>query len=650
MELVKLLLIRLKIILQYRALVLVTLLHLIISIVYVSNYVPLEKIKSENYIKEVSLSDDLYTYKTKDAIIYSKAKYQLGSYISYSGNCLDNEQRNFVDFEYSNYLISSGIKCSLYEPKIKVYNKSSFYIKAKNKVRNTILKNDTMNYKRAIVFGDKSQIESKEIFYNLHLSHILALSGMHITLVMLLMRFVFLKLISIKEYVDIGVVIAISMYCILIDYSYSVVRSFLLYYLIIFFNHFGIKLSKVTIFCLVLNLVLMYNRHAIFSFSFIYSFLCYLIILLAVESKYSFIKICFVIVLFTIPITINLSNQINILGLVISPIVTMLFELLYFPYLLLTTIFTVPDLFTKYFVAILEALYTNKLTFIIKDINILYVIAYYILVLYVIINKKRIKIIGILVCVCIMFLPIVFKKPYIRLTFFDVGQGDAMLIELDNGLTILIDGGGNILDAEKSDEIAKYIIVPYLKENGISSIDYIIASHGDVDHMGSFMYLINNYEYKNIYINCNEEDEIEKVLHAKKLTSLTLKSTNYEINFSCNVSSDENESSIVTYAKFFDTTFLSMGDMGYENEERYAIPADIFKISHHGSKTSTSTNVVEKVSPKYAIISVGKNNYGHPSKEVLQNLSGSEVYRTDMVGAIRITITDEVKIDTKLGR
>lgn len=649
MELAKLLLIRLKIVLRYRLLLVVTIIHLLGCIIYVQNFQSLTEYSGEDYIINRYSEDDLFTYRTKNAIIYSVQKYKVGQLINYSGECIDNRQRNFIDFDYSKYLVSSNIKCSLYEPSIIAYEERNKFYVFKNNLRNKILKNDTLNFKRTIVFGDKSLVgDELDVFYNMHLSHLLALSGMHISLITLLLRYIISKFIEIKENVDIAVIIFITLYCLLIDYSYLVIRTFLILYISLFINQLNIKTSKLNIFLIVFNIVLIYNKFSVFSYSLIYSFLCYFIIMLVDYEKHKLIKLYLTITLFTIMITINLNNQINPIGLILSPFITVLFEVVYFPYLLITTVLMIPDYFTKYFIHFLDVLYVKDFNIIIGDINLFFVTFYYIFIYYLLTLKRRIDIFKVLLCIFVITFSIVIRSPKITVMFFDVGQGDAMLISLDNGVNILYDGGGNVFDEEKSDDIAKYTIIPYLKKQGIRRIDYIVASHGDIDHMGSFKYLIDNYSYKNIYINCDDENESEKLLNAEKLYNLEIKSANYNLSFNCTPSHDENESSIVLYARLFDTTLIALGDMGYDNEEVYAKAADILKVSHHGSNGSTSQELVDIVKPKYAIISVGKNSYGHPTKEVLNNLKNTNVYRTDTHGAIKIVISDKVVVETKL--
>lgn len=641
MELVNLLLIRLKIVLRYRLLLLVTIIHLGIAIIYVQNYMPQENINSTNYI--ISIGSNSYT--TKDAIIYTSKEYSVGQLIQYKGQCIDNQQRNFIDFDYSKYLISNKVKCSLYEPQITTLNKRNSFYYAKAKIRNVFLRNDSLGFKSALIFGNRENISdhNKELFYNLHLAHLLALSGMHVGLISFLISTLLQKIIKVKEYLNIVVIITLTLYCLLIDYSYSIIRTFLIIYLVQFLNIVKFKINKLDIFLIVFNIVLFYNPYALYSYSFIYSFLCYFIIILCMSSNYNFIKLYLSITLFTIMITINLNNQINIVGLLAAPFITIVFEVLYFPYLLLSTILKINDVFSNVFIFFLDLIYSNKFNIIIKDFNIFSSILYYCLIFYIF-SARKIKVLNVFICLCLIALPLAIRNNSISIMFFDVGQGDAILIELNNGIDILIDGGGNVRDQKKSDDIAKYIIIPYLKKQGINNLDYIIATHGDVDHIGSLNYIKNNYSYSNLYINCNEINEVEKELNGEKLYNLNLESSNYNINFNCVDREDENDSSIITYANFYDVNFLSLGDLSSPYEEQLKYDIDILKVSHHGSKSSTSRQFINNIKPEYAIISVGKNYYGHPTLEVLNNLEDAKVFRTDKNGAMKITISKDSKI------
>lgn len=649
MELVKLLLIRLKIILVYRLLCVITITHLVVALISVQSVSHQEYVNSRGYISAIE-QGEYNKYYVNDTIIYSTNFYRVGSYISYSGECSNVDNRNFTNFSYKSYLLGINISCVLFDAKISVHDNVNKYYVIKDNLNDIVAKTDLYGFKQALVLGNKSQMDSKDkdLFYNLNLSHLLALSGMHISLIVLYINNICKRIIKTKENVKIVEVITVTIYSLLIFLSYSILRTLLIYYIALVLKVFKIKFTKFTILLLAFN-ILLFNNHAILSYSFIFSFFCYAVIVLLLPYRLSFLKIFIVIFLFTLPLSISLNNQINIIGVVTAPFVTLIFELVYFPYVVICTLSGINDTFTKYFIRFLDILYSRNFTIIVKELAWYIYFVYYIM-LFHLVKRNNLKKYGyVMIAVVLIMFNFMLPRDKALLMFFDVGQGDAMLAILDDNTTILIDTGGHIYNEKRNEDIAKYTIIPYLKSQGISSIDYIILTHGDKDHVGSVDYLINNYDYDNLYINCNSIDEIEENLSASKITNLSISNTNYNFEFTCFPRKSENDSSIVTKATIYDYTFLSMGDLSSEYELQYAYDADILKVSHHGSSSSTSAEVVNIISPKYAIISVGNNSYGHPTDEVLNNLSQSTIYRTDIDCAIMFEISDEIDITTKCG-
>ena len=247
----------------------------------------------------------------------------------------------------------------------------------------------------------------------------------------------------------------------------------------------------------------------------------------------------------------------------------------------------------------------------------------------------------------------IFKQSYI--TFIDVSQGDSALIHI-NKENILIDTGGNVNKSFSED------IITYLKSEGISKLDYLVLTHGDYDHMGEAINLVNNFKVENVFFNCGEFNDLEnnliKTLKKKKIKYYScikeLKIDKYKINFlNTKVYDNENDNSSVIYLNYKNYKFLFMGDAGIKKEkdilEKYNLKnIDVLKIGHHGSKTSSSKIFIDETNPKYGVISVGKNNrYGHPNKEVLNNLNNSKIYRTDQDGSIMFKIrNNKLKIET----
>ena len=180
--------------------------------------------------------------------------------------------------------------------------------------------------------------------------------------------------------------------------------------------------------------------------------------------------------------------------------------------------------------------------------------------------------------------------------------------------------------------------------------------------MGEAINLVNNFKVEKVIFNCGEFNELEqeliRVLDKKKIPYYScIKGLNIDDNklyFLNNQDyGNENDNSSVIYTELNDYKFLFMGDAGIEVEEnlikKYNLKdIDVLKVGHHGSKTSSSKEYIDEINPKYSIISVGKNNrYGHPNKEVIDNLIDSKIYRTDKDGSIMFKIkNNKLKIET----
>ena len=250
-----------------------------------------------------------------------------------------------------------------------------------------------------------------------------------------------------------------------------------------------------------------------------------------------------------------------------------------------------------------------------------------------------------------------------------MGQGDSIFIKLQNNKgNILIDTGGIVKtnkdkwkESKKEYSIIKNNIIPYLRTIGLNKIEYLILTHGDFDHMGEAINLVNNFKVEKVIFNCGSYNDLEKelikVLDKKKIKYYScIKELNIDDNklyFLNNKDyGNENDNSNVIYIQLNNHKFLFMGDAGVEVEEdlieKYKLQdIDVLKVGHHGSKTSSSKEFIEETVPKYSIISVGKNNrYGHPNKEVLDNLKDSKIYRTDYDGSIMFKLkNNKLKIE-----
>ncbi|MDU7241879.1 MAG: ComEC/Rec2 family competence protein [Clostridium sp.] len=241
------------------------------------------------------------------------------------------------------------------------------------------------------------------------------------------------------------------------------------------------------------------------------------------------------------------------------------------------------------------------------------------------------------------------NKNTLQVHFIDVGQGDSILIQVNNK-NLLIDSGPN----KSEDKLKKY-----LKELNISKFDYIIATHPHEDHIGNMSYIINNFDVLNFYAPKVEnstkafetmvESLIRKDLKIKVLKA-NIKSIDLGKNIVVDVFSplsnsyeDLNNYSPIVKISYGNTSFLFTGDAEELSENEvlnagFDLKCDVLKIGHHGSSSSTSEKFLKASNPSIAVISVGEDNtYGHPTDTVLSRLKETKIYRTDINGNIVIT-------------
>jgi len=238
----------------------------------------------------------------------------------------------------------------------------------------------------------------------------------------------------------------------------------------------------------------------------------------------------------------------------------------------------------------------------------------------------------------------------LKIHYIDVGQGDATFIELPNGKTALIDAG---------EEVYGEKVVSYIKKRDYKKIDYVFATHPHSDHIGGLAAVIKSFDIGSIYMpnatsNTSTYLNLLKVIEEKgknvkivkagkkiistdelKLEVLAPISDQYE---------DLNNYSIVLKLTYLEKSFLFMADAEYDSEmellKNSDIKADVLKVGHHGSTSSTNYNFLKKVDPSIAIISVGAgNDYGHPKEKILSKLKEKniKIYRTDLNGNIVVT-------------
>lgn len=654
------------------------LLILLLSILYTVYYINNDTITVKNDKTITGKITNIKEYENKvtceingkDKVIVNyygnDFNYNLGDTIKLSGEykLIDNNTV-FNLFNYKKYLLSKGIKYSFTANEIKkISSNTNILYFLKNKIKNYLNTFKSRNYLNAFLLGENNIDDLyKKSFQSNGISHLFAISGMHITVFTLIINKLLSLLIKNKKTIYLSIYIFLLIYMFLTGFTPSVIRGSLLYILNSLKKVLKINIKTIYILILIFSICLLVNPYVVynigFKFSFIISF--YLIIFNKIINQYNnyFVKtfvISLIAFLVSMPICINNFFEINLL----SPFVNILFvpfiSIIIFPLSIITIIFKPLDNILFFLINLIGdfSLLISKINcFIIPlcHINTIGVIIYYLILTYILLGfykRKYYKIVYIFVILIIHY-NISYLDNNLYMTMIDVGQGDSILIKFpNNNGNVLLDTGGNFL---KKDAINK--LISYFKSSGIKDIDYLIISHGDYDHMGEAINLIENFKIDNVIFNCGEFNELEiKLISILKNKNIPyhlcikeLNIDNYKLKFlNTDIYDDENTNSSVIYLNYNDYKFLFMGDASKEREEdileKYNLKdIDFLKAGHHGSNTSSSEKFINSINPKYSLISVGKNNrYGHPKESVLDTLSNSKIYRTDIDGSIEIKL------------
>jgi beta-lactamase superfamily II metal-dependent hydrolase len=248
------------------------------------------------------------------------------------------------------------------------------------------------------------------------------------------------------------------------------------------------------------------------------------------------------------------------------------------------------------------------------------------------------------------------KNNFSEVHFINTGNSDAILIK-EGDKAALIDGGDN--DDEE-------LLVNYLKEQGVESLEYLFATHPHADHIGGLDAVVDNIPIKNVYVSNGDADtktykDFINALSNKGLSpsvpllgsEFKLENSTFKVLSVANTDDKNNNSLVLLYTNGEDK-FLFMGDAESEIESSLKVEnIDVLKVGHHGSYTSSSPEFIKMTNPKYAVILVGENNkYGHPHIETMNTLKENniEVHRTDECSDIVFTSTSEgVKLNCNIG-
>ena len=629
-----------------------------------------------NIVKKEKLN--IITVKNKEYILvydYGKANYSIGDKIDIEGSFKRPDiNSNFYLFNYRNYLMSKSTYWIVEAENIKILGHGNIFYKFK---KNIIKRIDNIGnpYLNAFIIGDTSSISKdvKESYQINGISHLFAISGMHIGLIIFIINFVFKKIFKFNNSsIIIIIIILLLFYLFLTGCSKSIVRASIFYICMIINKKFNLNVSSIGILLMMICITLVINPFNIYNTAFLFTYT----VTIALVVNYRFIneakiyfhklfRVSLISFLVTMPIVINNYFQINLLSIILNLIFVPFVSLFIFP--ISVVVFLIPTLnpILQFLIYILEnlSLFFSKIDYLkitLCHINIFFFSFYYIVIIIILISINKKKYERLLLLVILIFIHTNYR--YIDSNMYsiiiDVNQGDSFLLILPNNKgNILIDTGGSYKGG-----IANNIIIPTIKSRGIKNIDYLIITHGDYDHMGEAINLVNNFKVEKVIFNCGPYNDLEKelikVLDKKHIKYYScIKELNIDKNklyfLQTKKYDNENDNSNVIYTELDGFKFMFMGDASTTTEKEILdkynlLEIDVLKVGHHGSKTSSGKEFINEINPKYSIISVGKNNrYGHPNKEVLNNLEKSKIYRTDMDGSIMFKIKNyDLKIET----
>ncbi|WP_418754779.1 DNA internalization-related competence protein ComEC/Rec2, partial [Eubacterium ventriosum] len=594
----------------------------------------------------------------------------------------------------------SGIRQGLYELRMEIIERLEKLCSDNNGIFSII--NNKNGIIGAIILGDKTDIDSdiKELYSVSGIAHILAISGLHISFIGMAIyrllrrrfRFLFSAAVSIPVVLSFGI---------MSGFGISTIRAIIMFILKIIGEVLGRKYDAITAISLAGLVLLVQNPFVVCNSGFQMSFgaiIAIVLILPIVEeilnTDNKIIKV--ISANFTISLVMNPILAWNYYEL---PTFSFLLNIVVVPLMSVVIVSSIAGIFCSCIMfgfgkvvifpgcGILE-LYTflcniiNKssvASIVVGQPKVTIIIVYYAILLVVLFGFKNIRtkytraekerniikketglvlekkakkerrikgqnvklrlacIVGFLLLNCLIYY---IPNPGFYITFINVGQGDGILIHGDNGTKVMVDGGST---SEK--QVAKNCIVPYLKAEGIGTIDYSIITHTDKDHISGILEILENNNSNRIRIknlvmpDINMKDDtynelIEKaklkkinVLYIKKGDTLSLGKTKIKCIYpeTTTTASDKNDYCTVLSVKNKTSKILLTGDISKEIEEKIKDDIEenytVLKVAHHGSNYSNSEKFLKKVNPKYSIISVGKNNsYGHPGNETMERL------------------------------
>ena len=727
---------------RYICAITITLMIIVLGL-YKFGIIPFEfENENEQYFNAVIISDyeeknyyDVYTIKkdNKKFLLYVKKnneKFKIGDIVNIEASFnKPSEKRNFNGFDYNIYLRSKNIRGTYKAKSINKVKESKrlntkilkifSYIKdAISKIYQKNLSKENSALLIGLTIGDKSNIDGTTIenFRNASLSHILAISGAHLSYIVMGLS-ILTKQLKNKRLSQALTILSVIFFMVLTGMSPSVLRAGLMCIVPIIASMLKRKNDFYTTLCFSIFLQIIFNPYVIFDIGFILSYSGVIGIVLFyneifTKTKLKILSVTLSANIILIPIMAYYFNTLSISFLFSNLIASLILG----PIIILGYLSTICRIKVIYLalnilisILIKSADFFSQMTFLRTNIvspSLVSIIIYYIIIILwatkirkmktnennnmdeqkvnkLKTNKLKIdkpiikKTIAILVTIQIVsnINFIIFDNNNMYISFIDVGQGDCCLIRYRN-MNLMIDSGGS--EDNSNYDIGKNVLMRSLLSKKIKCLDYIMISHFDADHCQGFMYLLKNFEIKNAIIGFQAEDSKMyqeflkstkekniKVHYVKRGDSLKIGKIRILILNPASYAARDmiqdnpmNNNAMVCKIIFYKFSILFTGDIEKEAENEIVqfykttntLEADILKVPHHGSKTSSTEEFLNLVKPKIALIGVGVNNkFKHPSKETVDKLKNRHVkiYRTDLNGEIFIKVNYNGKVYAK---
>ena len=614
-------------------------------------------IRFETFIKDdlptsgkvVSTEDDRMMIASNGGYYYlyldDASSFAIGMIVEFKGEKMVFDNQNIIgNFDYQTYLLSKNIKAQINVSEIKVLDKKFTLEMVPEVIENYIEDNYTgksVDYLKLFILGqDDLDSDIIEKSRDIGISHLFAISGMHLSLIIGFISFLLNKVYLTKKTNQRIITIFLVIYNVITGFAISILRASLLTISLFYKNK---DFTKTDYLSFIMIGFLIYNPYIIHNIGFVLSFIVSYSIILgrylwsSKNKILQVLKIGILANLVSLPIILNLNGSFGAMNVFYNVFFVYFVSFIFLPisFILLAS----PHL---------SVFYEGVINFFEEAINFTHLANYYlefsigneifktlywVLLIGIFVfyhqNNRRYFLVGLL----IVLFASVYGNYFIPLTYvriLDVNQAES--IHLHNNLCDILIDTGNPDDYDN--------VINYLKKENIKELDFLVITHFHDDHEGEALDILNQIAVKNLVVNqYNQTYAKYPQIILKEQDKISCGDINL-VNLNGYNEENENNNSLVLYGKIGIDYWLFSADIEKVVEERliqdYNLDIDVLKVAHHGSETSTSKEFLEKFEIAFGLISVGPNSYKHPNQEVIERLTEQniEIFRTDTEGTI----------------